>query len=190
MKIDLDKPLTRGATRTLKAFQTGFFLELAKQPFEKVTVNAVCVASDYPRGTFYNYFDDKFDLCRYCWWTIYQIIRKDLPADIASAKRPIYLFKRLFSFFKVNHELVRAILAKNERGGQLWQSAATYMREEANAIVLAYCQPTAADGVPAQLTARFYSDLIIAVLEWCLFAEPNIAESTAVQYFETLLRSN
>lgn len=53
MKYDLAKPATRGARRTLEAFRRAMLDALREQPFESVTVNALCERADYPRATFY-----------------------------------------------------------------------------------------------------------------------------------------
>ena len=65
MKIDVTKQLTLGARRTLKAFRIAMFEELSEKEFDKITVNDICQRSEYPRATFYNYFDDKLDLLQY-----------------------------------------------------------------------------------------------------------------------------
>ena len=59
MKYDLTKPLTRGAKRTLDAFRREMFSLLSEKPFEEITVGELCENAQYPRATFYNYFDGK-----------------------------------------------------------------------------------------------------------------------------------
>ena len=70
MKYDVSKKPTRGAQRTLDAFSRSLLALLAEQPFEQVTVNELCQRAGYPRATFYNYFDDKYDLLDYGWMRI------------------------------------------------------------------------------------------------------------------------
>lgn len=70
MKYDIRKKTTKGAERTLSAFSNTMFGLLSTNPFEEITVNELCRQSNYPRATFYNYFDDKYDLLNYCWYTI------------------------------------------------------------------------------------------------------------------------
>lgn len=43
---------------------------LSEKSFEEITVGQLCEAAQYPRATFYNYFDDKYDLLGYCWQTL------------------------------------------------------------------------------------------------------------------------
>ena len=70
MKYDITKPLTKGAKRTLRAFSKEMFMLLSEKSFEEITVGQLCEAAQYPRATFYNYFDDKYDLLGYCWQTL------------------------------------------------------------------------------------------------------------------------
>ena len=70
MKYDLSKPITRGAKRTLDALSGAMFLLLSEKSFEEITVGELCEQAQYPRATFYNYFDDKYDLLNYCWLSL------------------------------------------------------------------------------------------------------------------------
>ena len=72
MKYDITKPLTKGAKRTLDAFSREMFMLLSEKSFEEITVGQLCEAAQYPRATFYNYFDDKYDLLHCCWQTLAQ----------------------------------------------------------------------------------------------------------------------
>ena len=66
MKYDITKPLTKGAKRTLEAFSEKMFMLLSEKSFEEITVGQLCETAQYPRATFYNYFDDKYDLLHFC----------------------------------------------------------------------------------------------------------------------------
>lgn len=67
MKYDISKPITQGAGRTLSAFSMAMFQLLAVKSFEKISAGEICSKARFPRSTFYNYFDDKYDLLNYCW---------------------------------------------------------------------------------------------------------------------------
>ena len=70
MKYDLNKKQSLGAKRTLDTFSKTLFLLLTKKAFEKINVNEICSTASIPRATFYNYFEDKYDLMNYCWYTL------------------------------------------------------------------------------------------------------------------------
>ena len=58
MKYDLSGGISRSAGRVFSAFRSALFALVQRQSFESITVQALCAEADYPRSTFYNYFDD------------------------------------------------------------------------------------------------------------------------------------
>ena len=58
MKYNTNKKMTRGAKRTLNDFMCTMFTMLSEKNFEEITVGELCKCANYPRATFYNYFDD------------------------------------------------------------------------------------------------------------------------------------
>ncbi|MFC6323636.1 TetR/AcrR family transcriptional regulator [Companilactobacillus baiquanensis] len=187
MKIDVTKHLTLGAKRTLKAFRMALFEALGEKEFDKITVNDICKKSEYPRATFYNYFDDKYDLLQYFWSYIGKDILSKISDDSDDEEGIISIFNLLLDFFDRHQDLVKNITKNNGVDSNLWRSMSGYLRQEANKLVYDYCSTNNQIEVPAKLLARFYSDLIIAVLEWCLFEQPNIDSKTADKYLTSLL---
>lgn len=187
MKIDVTKHLTLGAKRTLKAFRVALFEALGEKEFDKITVNDICKKSEYPRATFYNYFDDKYDLLQYFWSYIGKDILSKISDDSDDEEGIISIFNLLLDFFDRHQDLVKNITKNNGVDSNLWHSMSGYLRQEANKLVYDYCSTNNQIEVPAKLLARFYSDLIIAVLEWCLFEQPNIDSKTADKYLTSLL---
>ncbi|MCD8083308.1 MAG: TetR/AcrR family transcriptional regulator, partial [Clostridiales bacterium] len=54
------------ARRTYALLRNGFFRQLADHPFEQISLTDICSSSMVSRSTFYRYFEDKYDLLRYC----------------------------------------------------------------------------------------------------------------------------
>ncbi|WP_125764533.1 TetR/AcrR family transcriptional regulator [Companilactobacillus hulinensis] len=187
MKIDVTQHLTLGATRTLKAFREAMFQTLGEKEFDKITVNDICKKSEYPRATFYNYFDDKYDLLQYLWSYIGKDILSKIPKNIAEEEGIIKIFNLLLNFFNDHQDLLKNVTKNNGVDSHLWHSMSGYLRHEANILVYEYSAENEQVRVPVKLLARFYSDLIIAVLEWCLFEQPNIDKETADKYLTSLL---
>lgn len=52
--------------RTNLLLRKALFQLLATTPFEKITMTELCSTAMIPRSTFYRYFEDKYDLQRYC----------------------------------------------------------------------------------------------------------------------------
>lgn len=190
MKIDLTKHLTLGARRTLKAFRIAMFELLSEKEFDKITVNDICEKSEYPRATFYNYFDDKLDLLKYLWSHIAKDILDRLPNNQRNETNLIKIFNSLLSFFHDNPALLANIKKSDGANSHLWHNLSGYLKHEANQILYDSCTTSKEQNVPSELLARFYSDLIIGMLEWCLFENPTIDEKTADNYLINLLHNN
>lgn len=58
MKYDLTKKSTKGAQRTLRAFSDAMYKLLAEKSYDDISINEICKISNFPRATFYNYFED------------------------------------------------------------------------------------------------------------------------------------
>ena len=65
MKYDLSKPLNRSSQRVLSAVLSSLHKLLCEKSFESISVAEICNLANYPRATFYNYFDDKYDLLNF-----------------------------------------------------------------------------------------------------------------------------
>jgi AcrR family transcriptional regulator len=186
MKIDVTKQLTLGARRTLKAFRIAMFEELSEKEFDKITVNDICQRSEYPRATFYNYFDDKLDLLQYLWSYIAKDVFERL--SITSENNTLVdAFNLLLGFFHSNESLLNSIKKNNGVNSHLWHNMSGYLKHEVNKVVYQYCADNHSNQVPAKMLSRFFSDLLIGMLEWCLFDEPDIETKIADKYLISLL---
>ncbi len=70
MKSKLSDKASRFAKRALADFSERMIVMLSDMPLEESSVQKICNVCSYPRSTFYNYFDDIYDLMDYCWIVI------------------------------------------------------------------------------------------------------------------------
>ena len=70
MKFKLSDKASRFAKRALADFSERMIVMLLGMPLEEISVQKICDVCSYPRSTFYNYFDDIYDLMDYCWIVI------------------------------------------------------------------------------------------------------------------------
>lgn len=67
-----DKNIEKISTiRTYTLLQAALFSLMTEMPFEKITLTRLCDRAMVPRSTFYRYFEDKYDLLRYCLQTFF-----------------------------------------------------------------------------------------------------------------------
>lgn len=186
MKYDLSKKPTRGAQRTLTAFFKTMLGLLSKKSFETISVNEICQVSNFPRATFYNYFDDKYDLADYCWHVLAAEIEVDQITKIKSDKALIVYFDRLYEIFEKNQELLNNILKNNAFSGTLVTSFINYLKNIMQKIFyesLNYSKPE----IPTQLMADHCSETVLLILEWIFLKQKPTTKEQAHKYLETLL---
>lgn len=186
MKYDLTKKPTRGAQRTLESFSNTMFELLSEEPFEKISVNKICDISNFPRATFYNYFDDKFDLVDYCWYVIAQDIEVDKVTKVKSNQSLIVYFDRLYDVFKSNQHLLDNILQYNDFSGQLVNSFINYFKDKMQEI-LSKTIDYSKTGLPVELIADHCSETVILVLKWIFLKHHDANKQLAHEYLQKLL---
>ena len=127
MKYDLSKPITRGAKRTLDALSSAMFFLLSGKSFEEITVGALCEQAQYPRATFYNYFDDKYDLLNYCWLSLAEKIGLS-EYHYAPENEMLYLFfDRIYDFTKQHEAVIHKVLLHNSEVGYMFSSFRNFL---------------------------------------------------------------
>ena len=186
MKRDLTKPLTRGAKRTLDAFSSQMFALLAKKPFEDIAVGELCELAQYPRATFYNYFDDKYDLLGYCWLTLAERIGLSEYCHAPENEMLYLYFDRIYLFTKDNAEAIGRVLARNSESGYMFSSFRTFLNTQMRQI-FRDCPDAAAKGIPNELLADHYSNTLFLVWQWAAFKDPACTKEQAIAYLQKLL---
>lgn len=65
MKNSVNKKMTIATKRNYKLLSDALFALMSKRSFNSISVVDICEKAMVPRATFYNHFEDKFDLLRY-----------------------------------------------------------------------------------------------------------------------------
>lgn len=190
MKYDLSKKPTRGAQRTLKAFSTTMFQLVSEQPFEVVTVNQLCQHSNYPRATFYNYFDDKYDLLDYCWYIISDQIAGQSMTQIPSSQAIYVYFDRIYDLLDEHRSWLANVLKINSLNSPLILSFIEYLKKQTREIFYVCITdevPKSQQDIPVKLRADHYSNTLLLILEWIFFKQNQTSKEQAHAYLKTLL---
>ncbi|GEP24588.1 TetR/AcrR family transcriptional regulator [Lentilactobacillus diolivorans] len=171
MKYDLSKKPTLGSQRTLKSFSEEMFELIKTKPFERITVREICAACNIPRATFYNYFDDKFDLLKYCWQVLATNIGVDDMPKIPNSKVFVQYFDDAYNFFSAHSSEVDSILLNNSLSSQLGDSFVNYFSGTIQTTVYKTLRGSIKK-IPLQLLAEQYSNIIFVIFKW-IFLEQN-----------------
>lgn len=186
MKYDLNKKMTLGAKRVLDTFSRIMIEELAEKNFEDVTVGELCEKAMYPRATFYNYFDDKYDLFSYCLSLVLQRINIEDYGQIAHDRRLYVFFDRFYDIAVNYSDIIRKIF-KNDINGLLMSNTLIQL----NTIVLKFvedCEFVGRYPIPYEMISQHYANTIMLVFRRCFETEKTLNKEQALYYLEYLLR--
>ncbi|MFD1670628.1 TetR/AcrR family transcriptional regulator [Agrilactobacillus yilanensis] len=189
MKYDLTKKRSRSAQRTLDAFSEAMLTLIGQKNFEKININELCDLSNFPRATFYNYFDDKFDLLDYCWY----LLIAEAHLDELSNKPQYtlleacnYAFDHVYDLFKHREVLLKAIVANNSPTGSLITSFITSVRFTTRQLFYQYFD-TQKNNLPTKLVADHVSNTILLLIEWIFLKNHDVSKAEAHNYIEKFL---
>lgn len=186
MKYDITKKATRGAERTLDALSGTMFELLSSKAFEEITVNEICEKSNYPRATFYNYFDDKFDLLNYCWSSLYNQIHLEDYESLNPDESLYILFDRAYDFIGAHQKMVKDILKFNSGESFLFNHFRIQMSIKMREIFI-LCQDKSHYKIPYEIIADHYCNTILLILEWHFLKGKDCSKVQAHEYLKFLL---
>lgn len=187
MRYNLEKR-NRFAMRTLDAFSSTMFDLLETKSFETIMVSELCSLSNYPRATFYNYFEDKYDLLEYCWDILKSKVRLYDFKDLETDHRIYEVFGRIYDFFEQRQERLFRILVHNSLEGELYTRFKQYVKVQILEI-MDTIDFSDHNGLPNRLWAEHYCNTILLVLEHSFLKEQRIDKETAVSYLRILLQN-
>lgn len=188
MKYDITRPATKGALRVLGTVSEAFLGLLTEKSFDGITVNEICERAGYPRATFYNYFNDKYDLLNYLWYRLTAAIEPESFKDVAPEDYLLVYFDRLYSMFDGMEEKLRLILKKNLGDSYLMSSMRIYLNTQIQAF---FVDSPLASGrpVPRDMIAEHYANTIYMIFEW-RFLKQNISSREETFAYATYLLRN
>lgn len=189
MKYDLSKPIMRGARRTLDALSGAMFSLLSEKAFEAITVGELCEQARYPRATFYNYFDDKYDLLNYCWLSLAEKIGLS-EYHHAPENEMLYLyFDRIYDFTKQNSERISRVLSHNPEVGYMFSSFRNFLNSQMRRI-FKDCPDALRKDIPNELLADHYSNTLFLVWQWAAVKCTDCSQETSHAYLKQLLETS
>lgn len=186
MKYNLENKKNKFAERTLKIFSETLFELLEKNSFEKITVNEICEISNYPRATFYNYFEDINDLLNYCFESMSKEIKINDYVEMKEEERIYIIFDRLYNYMEQYEKRLKRIIRNNDMNGIFIYSLKMFLKEKI-VIILKDCNCILCNEVPPELMAEYYSDVLRLLLYWAFCKNDKISKEKTTKYLKILL---
>lgn len=190
MKYDLSKKISNGAQRTLDSLSTTMLQLISQKNFDEITVNEICKKSTYPRATFYNYFDDKFDLLEYVWLLVVDVISVSKIKHLTLENSLYYYFDNLYSVLMKEKKFIEKVLQKNSYNDTLVQSFISYLKKSLRVVLYADSANACIKGcnkIPAELLADHFLNSAMLILDWIFLRKHELSKEKARQYLEFLI---
>lgn len=186
MKYDLNKKMTLGAKRVLDAFSNALLHALVHERFENITVGELCEYAKYPRATFYNYFDDKYDLLSYCVSRVFREINIDDYDAIAEDQRLHVFFERFYDLAEAHRDIVEQIFQHDINN--LLFSCITIQLNTVVQKFVADCERMNRSAIPNSMISQHYTNTIMLVVQSCIVQNHSSTKEQALYYLDYFLK--
>ena len=156
---------TNRGKKVLSTYSLSFYNLLLEKPFDEISVQDICDAAGYKRSTFYNYFNDKYDLLDYCWYKITEKVSTKDYEGFSTDYVLERLFCRIYTLCERYEDKLKRIFAKNMPESYFIASFRIYMTVKVKTIL----ENTIKDSpqtIPDDLLAEYYCSTFILVFEW------------------------
>ena len=188
MKFKISDKINRFAKRTLADFSEKMIAMLADMPLEEMSVQKICDICNYPRSTFYNYFDDIYDLMDYCWIAIMKDMDIEKYLNVQGEQNTEQIFSLLYEYLDRYRPQIYRILSKNGLEGRCIASLRAFMKKQIGQII-SKCPGTRDFPVREDIMVDYYAATLEMLLEKCFFAKEQLSKEEALQTVNFLLGS-
>jgi AcrR family transcriptional regulator len=186
MKISQEKKNTNTAKRTINAFSSALIDLLQKNKLEQITITMLCEESTYPRSTFYNYFEDIFDLLDCILEKLFYEVSLSDFQTIDPNIRSILLFERAYDVLNRYSEIITNIVKKNDYNGSFLLKVRSSIRGTISYII-ENSECIAQFKISKEIVQTHYSNTIELVLEQCFLTIEPITKEDAIKTLDFLL---
>lgn len=172
--------------RTKKLLTEALLGLMQERAFEKISVNDLCERAMVHRATFYNHFDDKYDLFNYALDEIEEeMLLSTIEKGNFSTSKEMYvsIITRVFDFIEANRKRFKLIISNNS--DRLIMLIATTMRRSVRYFISKnhYSQDYI---VPLDIIIDFYmGGLAFIVLDWLQNNEYKTEE--LIKFFDMMM---
>lgn len=166
MKTNKSGKISVSAKRTYSGLIDSLKNLLAEKPFEKITTMDICKDANVPRATFYNHFNDKYDLLEYTWKCVAKQIKLNVSPICDDRTYTYKLIYELLNFLEENKSLVKKSIVINNENVHCIQLK-YIIKEIISDIVTADALSGKVYNVDLNLICEFYANAIVyTIMDW------------------------
>ncbi len=185
MKLDYRGPLTTGQKRTTKIVVNTLFLLLTKNNFDAITVREICKLSLIPHSTFYNYFEDKYDVYKWACFSRFNEIYPNPDASMNHYENIPGMIDPIYDFLDENKTLFRKIARHNPRNETLFNLTRQCLADYTE-IVFRHCTSGVDYEVPIEVVFDTYVDGMFSIFVQTIYGGKNYTREQVRNYLTKL----
>ena len=163
MKFDYTKEMPVGRRRNLNALDRAFLSLLMEKNFDDISVKDICDRAMVPKSTFYNYFEDKYDLLEHLFYAGRQMVTGAYGDwDMYDMQKALDL---LSSFLAENRKEAKKILTHNPDGSTFQWALLQFTIKAFERIRIKFSSEKPSR-YPAELQSKISSYKLICLCDW------------------------
>lgn len=185
MKLDLTKKMTVGTKRTLLLLRDTLRSLLCEKSFEAIQITEICERSMIPKSTFYNYFDDKYDLLHY----FLQSYELEIHAPCADPKETSGSFdvlNKLLDSMEKNWGYLEKILHFNSPTGYFYQEYHQFFIDSCYRYMIQNVKNYVHKELPFELIVKMNAYAVLTVLEWVYVKGHPLSREEIITFIQKL----
>ncbi len=186
MKYDTTKKATIGAKRTLSAIQNALIKLLVKKSFDTIQVQEICEEGMIPRATFYNYFDDKYDLLYWCFSSLEKSVYPQIDTVMDHSLNIDEIITNLLDLADKYRPVLDRILKTNPKDGGLYKEFSSYFLNISIRIMKS-CTMTPTLKIPVEMVAKMYAYAFLNVFEWAYVDKHEASREELLKYIHMMI---
>lgn len=186
MKLDLNKKQTIGTRRTLLQLRNTFGALLCEKSFDHIQVTEICDRSMIPKSTFYNYFDDKYDLLHYFMKSYELEISSERMESGNPEEESAEILNNLLDAIDRNWLHLQKIFRCNPPSGYFHQEYRSFFIDSCYRVMTKNFTNYARDDLPFELIAKMRAYAVLTVLEWVYFKGHPLTREEIIEYIYKL----
>lgn len=188
MKNYSNSKTTIATKRNNKLLSDALFALMCKRSFSTISVVDICETAMVPRATFYNYFEDKYDLFRYSFKSKFDIFYSALGTFTPGTEKYLTNFLSVTIDYLTSHKdiLTKIMLADDNVGTMEVQKLISSKMLEAFTAAQAKLDFI----VPIEPLSEFYSGALIFTIKWWLSNDPNVTKDKLIEYVSIMINPN
>lgn len=184
MKKENERRVTAPTRKNYDALTKALTSLMSERNYGDISVVEICEKAKVQRVTFYNYFEDKDDLLRFCVKELMGAFSERVKIEKAVTDADIDKLTRLTIFFiEKNRAIVENLF--NEKDGKgvfiIQRIISGYFSDKAAA--------DDAVPIPAGLYGEYCSASIVFAIKWWLYEGKNYTEEQMVSYVKLLINA-